>query len=149
MCPTNKTQFYSVMPSLIGWTHTQNDPWIRMTIILLLLVSILYAVISNFTSGVATIELLEWISIFNPHFDEHVMWLLILAGNKVKPCFWKSPSWFYQYALGSPLRHWANNMIVLVSTHWRSWGIIETLKQCWKVWLFAMCLWPVKIGLVW
>ena len=26
MCPTNERWRYSVMPSLIGWVHTQNDP---------------------------------------------------------------------------------------------------------------------------
>ena len=27
MCPVNGRRRYNVMSSLIGWTHTQNDPW--------------------------------------------------------------------------------------------------------------------------
>ena len=27
MCPANERQCYNVMSSLIGWAHTQNDPW--------------------------------------------------------------------------------------------------------------------------
>ena len=25
--PANERQHYTVKPSLVGWTHTQNDPW--------------------------------------------------------------------------------------------------------------------------
>ena len=28
MCPANKRRRYKVTSSLIGWTHTQNDPWV-------------------------------------------------------------------------------------------------------------------------
>ena len=28
MCPANERRCYIVTPSLIGWPHTQNDPWI-------------------------------------------------------------------------------------------------------------------------
>ena len=28
MCPANERQRYNVTPSLIGWVHSQNDPWI-------------------------------------------------------------------------------------------------------------------------
>ena len=27
-CPVNERRHYSVTPFLIGWAHTQNDPWI-------------------------------------------------------------------------------------------------------------------------
>ena len=27
MCPANERQRYNVTSSLIGWTHSQNDPW--------------------------------------------------------------------------------------------------------------------------
>ena len=27
MCPVNERWCYNVTPSLIGWAHTQNDPW--------------------------------------------------------------------------------------------------------------------------
>ena len=29
MCPGNERWRYNVTPSLIGWAHTQNDPWTR------------------------------------------------------------------------------------------------------------------------
>ena len=29
MCPANERWRYSVTPSLIGWAHMQNDPWVK------------------------------------------------------------------------------------------------------------------------
>ena len=33
MHPTDEIQCYSATPSLIGWAHIQNDPWISLVII--------------------------------------------------------------------------------------------------------------------
>ena len=32
MCPANERRCYNVTSSLIGWTHTQNDPWIQVCV---------------------------------------------------------------------------------------------------------------------
>ena len=31
MCPANERRRYNVTSSLIGWAHTQNDPWMPLT----------------------------------------------------------------------------------------------------------------------
>ena len=36
MCPTNERWRYNVTSSLIGWAHTQNDPWVNILGTLLL-----------------------------------------------------------------------------------------------------------------
>ena len=34
MRPANEGRRYSVTPSLIGWTHTQNDPWVSVMFVI-------------------------------------------------------------------------------------------------------------------
>ena len=33
MCPANERRRYNVTSSLIGWAHTQNDPWLQLSYI--------------------------------------------------------------------------------------------------------------------
>ena len=38
MCPASKRRRYSVMPSLIGWVHTQNDLWFNCILVAVMVI---------------------------------------------------------------------------------------------------------------